>query len=159
MFAAAAVAALSCGSSPQMMMDVPVKQQPLAGKINGQPWSAVSATASAMKAFTAGERWIDVYDTQIDCSVFSPNPDSEIIGTVPWQVTNYNLGFGGMSKTLTLVYHDDGGMVINEIITDGRVEVVSAPDPDAGTPALIRIRADQNENFDVEGEIHVQVCD
>ena len=32
MFAAAVLAALSCGSSPQMMMDIPVKNQPLAGK-------------------------------------------------------------------------------------------------------------------------------
>jgi len=157
LFAAAAVAALSCGSSPQMMMDVPVKQQPLTGKINGTTFTAVSATASGQKAIdtggTAGEKWVDIYDSQIDCSTAFPDPTRKVILTVPWQVTSYDFGF---SHNATLFYLDDAGVSQNIAALVGRAEIITAPD--AGT-ATIRVRADGNADNTVEGEVQVQVCD
>lgn len=160
MFAAAVVAALSCGSSPMMMMDVPVKHQPLAGKINGVPFSAVSGTAKASEVFDSdgGQKAISIYETQSNCGSFGLQGDRGILTQVPWQVASYNLQLGG-SRNVTLFYRSDAGDSENEIVIDGRIELVEAPMADAGVTALLRIRADANENFDVEGEIPIQVCD
>ncbi len=148
--------ALACG--PSDSGPTPVKQQPLTGAIAGQAFTAMSATASGSKAFGSdgGEKWIDIYDVPgIDCTVFSPNAQREVLGTVPWQVTSYDLD---LAHTLTLLSNGSH----NDIATIGRVEIVSAPGPDAGL-ALIRIRAiaagDADGGNEVEGEVHLQVCD
>jgi hypothetical protein len=154
---AGAVVAVACGGGSQMMMDVPVKQQPLAGTVNGLPFTAVSATASGQLAMDTGgapgDKWIDIYDSQVDCSNSFPSYTRKLITTVPWKVTSYNFGF---TQNLTFAYQDDAGVSQNEVATLGRAEIISAPDAGTGT---IRIRAEAHANNTVEGEIQVQVCD
>jgi hypothetical protein len=150
--------ALACGPGDPPP-PVPVKQQPLTGMVGGQPFTARSATAHGSKVFMGdgGQKWIDVYDVPgIDCTVFSPGAQREVLATVPWQVTSYDLG---LLHNVTLL--SDGSH--NEAVTDGRVEIVSAPAPDAGQQALIRIRAIGTNGPDggsaVEGEVSLDVCD
>ncbi len=144
--------ALACGpSTPQ---PVPVKQQVLTGNIGGQPFTFKSGTASGSKAFGSdgGQKWIDVYDAPaIDCTVFSPGAQREVLGTIPWQVTSYDLGFSQNLTLLSMGSH-------NDVAISGRVEIVSAPPPDAGM-ATIRIRAYVDADNNVEGEVQLSVCD
>jgi len=148
----AVLAALACGPSTPTVN--PVKQQVLTGTIGGQPFTFQSGTASGSKVFgnDGGEKWIDVYDAPaIDCSVFSPGAQRELLGTIPWQVKDYDLNLVHNLTLLSMGSH-------NDIATSGRVEIVSAPPPDAG-PATIRIRAYFDADNTVEGEVQLQVCD
>ena len=147
------VALAGCGPASQTEGDAGVKSTPLAGTVNGQPWTAASATASAHKAFgDGGEKWLDVGSTAFTCSTFIP--DAQLIGVVPWQVGTYPLS---LSRNLTLVTRStDGGSTMNNVAISGRVEILSAPD--AGV-ATMRIRATANSQNTVEGQLDVQVCD
>ena len=150
-------AGLACGpATPTMTEPTPVKSTPLEGKIDGKPWKALSATASLRKAFSddAGERWVDISSKQLDCGSFGGSP--EIITVVPWQTgAVYNFG---LQQNLTFVIRRDAGVTDNDVSTLGRLEVISAPPPDAGN-ATLRIRAVFKAEHEVEGEISVQVCD
>ncbi|MFT3835727.1 MAG: hypothetical protein QM723_01865 [Myxococcaceae bacterium] len=157
LFAAAVLAALSCGSSAMMMMDVPVKDQPLAGTIGGQPWTAVSAIAKPSDPFNddGGEKFVNIYDKQYDCTSFSTPDDRSVLAIVPWVVGAYNFS---TQHNGTIVL-DDGGTPDNLIGLDGRIELRSAPQADAGINADMSIRIDVNQNNVVEGKIQVHVCD
>ncbi|MFZ5438610.1 MAG: hypothetical protein ACOZQL_01310 [Myxococcota bacterium] len=153
--ASTAVLAAACGapagSSPTLAV---VERTPLAGTIDGAPWVARSAVASARRAFDdGGSRWIDVGAGAFTCADFVPR--AELIGTVRWTPTAYELS---LRDNLTFVVERADGGIGNLVATTGRVEVVSAPGPDAG-PALLRIRARFDARNEVEGEVAVTVCD
>jgi hypothetical protein len=144
---------VACGAPPPSQ-PTPVKSTPLAGTVDGQPWQAISATASARKAFSdGGERWIDVSGTdQLNCTSY--NQQVQLIGTVPWVTGEaYGLSF---TQNLTILTRIPDGGIINNIALSGRVEVVSAPDAGVGT---LRIRASAGSGNSVEGQIDVTVCD
>lgn len=146
----------ACGApTPMPPAPEPVKTTPLAGTIDGQPWAAVSAIASARRAFDedGGRRWIDVGAGRFTCADFVPR--AELIGTVPWQVASYELS---LRNNLTFVVRQADGGIDNLVATSGRVELVTAPAPDAG-PATLRVRAKFDAENTVEGEIAVVVCD
>ncbi len=131
-----------------------IASTPLAGTVSGAPWKALSATASARKAFSddLSERWIDVGAGTFDCDTFGIEP--ELIGTIPWSGTGY--GFS-LQQNLTIVTREDGE-TINRVALRGRVELVTLTEP-GGEPSVLRIRAEANDDNVVEGEIQVTVCD
>ncbi len=144
----------ACGSMPPPG-PTPVSSTPLAGTWNGVPWRAVSGVASARRAFSddAGSRWLDVKNGQLTCADFVPA--AQIIGIIPWQVGGYDLSF---QHNLTFVVDRPDGGLDNLVATQGRVELVDAPGPDAG-PAHLRIRAHFDAQNSIEGEVTVTVCD
>lgn len=145
----------ACGAPTSTPTVVPVKSTPLAGTIGGAPWTARSAVASARRAFDedGGRRWIDLGAGSFGCADFVPH--AEIIGTVPWEAAAYELS---LRNNLTFVVRQPDGGIDNLVATTGRVELLSAPGPDAG-PATLRLRAKFGADNDVEGEIAVTVCD
>lgn len=147
---AAVVTALACGGGGPSS-STPVASTPLAGTFNGQPWTAAKGRAKPWTFDDAGERWIDIASTPVTCSQFFA--DSQLIGTIPWQTgATFELG---LKDNLTFVMDTDAG-IQNYVATNGRVEVISAPD--AGT-GVVRIRAKFGADFSVEGEIQLEVCD
>lgn len=128
---------------------------PLAGKVNGASWAAVSAVASARRAFSDdnSERWIDLGAGVFDCAAFIP--EAEIIGTLPWKTGEYALG---LQRNLTFVVHETDGGISNNVATNGRVEFIEATGPDAG-PSIVRIRARFDADNQVEGQVSITVCD
>lgn len=143
-----------CGTAEPMVNEpTPVASTPLSGTVGGAAWAAVSATASARRSFSddGGERWIDIGSGAFDCSDFVP--EAQIIGVFPWKVDAYALSF---NRNLTFVVHEADGGIENLVATNGRVEVISAPD--AGT-ATLRIRARYDAENEIEGQIDVTICD
>jgi hypothetical protein len=138
-----------CGSSP-------VKDTPLAGKINGIAFTATTALGSHRKAFSteeAPELWVDIYETTVTCAAF-PTADRQIIAVVPWSgPTSYDLS---LQKNLTLVWKE-GTTPHNQIVTDGRIELSATPAAPATTPLLLR--ASSGPDNTVEGRIDLQICD
>lgn len=143
---------VACGGGGTTMQPTPVKDTPLAGSVDGQPWAASSGTASGSRSFSdAGEKWIDVSSSALTCSTFG---QAQLIGVIPWQAgTSYDLS---LAKNLTIVVERDGGTPSNKIATSGRVEVISAPATGVG---VVRIRARFNDSNTVEGQVSLNVCD
>lgn len=149
-FTVALVVAACGGGTPQT--STPVKATPLAGTYDGQAWTAATGRASAWPFDDGGLRWIDVSATAITCQDFAP--EGQLIGTIPWHDGEaYDLG---LQENLTFVVRGDAGTE-NKVAFNGRVEVLSAPD--AGGVGTVRIRARFSDNFDVEGEVQLNVCD
>jgi hypothetical protein len=153
--AALAVVSLlvACGGSPTSS-STPVASTPLTGTIDGKAWSAVTALASAEKAFSDGgaERWLDVYDTQVGCHDFAT--EAQLIGVVPWVAdAGYELSF---SHNLTFVVRQADGGILNDVAVDGRVELLTAPTTGQAT---LRLRATAGSTNSVEGQVAVTVCD
>ena len=141
-----------CGGPPEQQKPTPVKTTPLTGTVDGQAWTPIAATARTQSFSDPGERWIDISATAFTCATFVP--EAEIIGTVPWVTgTAYELS---LARNLTIITHKPDGGIVNNIATNGRVEIVSAPDAGVGT---IRIRASAGTGNRVEGQIDVSVCD
>jgi hypothetical protein len=143
------VTALSCGGgSPSS--STPVASTPLAGTVDGKPWTASQGRANPWNFDDGGERWLDISSAPLSCSQFFA--DAELIGTVPWHAGEaYDLG---LQQNLTFVVKTDAGLQ-NYVATNGRVEVISAPDAGIGT---VRIRAKFGSDFSVEGEVKLDVC-
>jgi hypothetical protein len=142
------VTLLACGGGSS---GTPVASTPLAGTFNGQPWTAQKGRANPWGFDDGGERWIDIASSALPCGSFGGDP--QIIGTIRWQTgAAYDLG---LQENLTFVVQS-GGTPQNYVATTGRVEVISAPDAGTGT---VRLRAKFDEDFDVEGEIQLDVCD
>lgn len=141
----------ACGG-PTTPTSTPVKSTPLAGTVDGQSWTASPGRASPWPFEDGGLRWIDVSATAITCQDFAPV--GQLIGTIPWHAGEaYDLG---LQENLTFVVRGDAGTE-NKVAFNGRVEVISAPD--AGGVGTVRIRARFSDNFDVEGEVQLNVCD
>ena len=147
----AVAAALACGPGGSST-PTPVASTPLAGTYNGSPWTAQKGRAKAWPVGDGGERWLDVASAALPCSSFGGDP--QLIGTIPWQ-TGVAVDFG-LQENLTFVVDDGSGTPMNYVATNGRLEVISAPD--AGT-GVVRIRAKYNDQFSVEGEVQLDVCD
>lgn len=147
---ALAVAAVACGGSGPST-PTPVASTPLAGTFDGRPWTAAKGTATARSFNDPGERWIDIGDAPIACNDF--NARAQLIGTIPWKTGEaFELG---LSQNVTFVVDTDAG-ISNKVATNGRIEVVSAPDAGTGT---VRIRARFSDKFTIEGEVQLDVCD
>lgn len=146
----------ACGAppTPEPVPPTPVASTPLTGKIDGVAWTPRSAVASARRAFSddGGERWIDLGVGTFDCSNFIP--EAELIGTVPWTVGAYDFS---LRQNVTFVVEEDG-KTVNKVATNGRIELLSAPGPDAGV-ATLRIRARFDADNEIEGEVSLTVCD
>jgi hypothetical protein len=114
----------------------------------------VGGVASLKNAFNpdAGRRSLEISNKVIACGDFAAH--SQILGLVPWTVGSYELS---LQQNLTFAVDVDGG-IDNLVATNGRVEVLSAPGPDAGV-ATLRIRATFDSDNSVEGEVAITVCD
>jgi len=138
----------------------PVSSTPLTGTIEGKSFAGKFGVAR--KGFgddQAGERMIEIYDTEVKCSAFgSDTPDAYLLFSVPWKAgTARDFSFGGKdSQTATFVVKKDGETK-NIISTQGRVEILEAPE-EAGATGKLRLRATAKENS-VEGEVSVEVCE
>jgi hypothetical protein len=147
-----AAASAACGSdgSDGEGSDGPVSSSPLAGTIDGKPFTARSALLRA--GFSGdSERMLSIYDVDATCGK-GVTSDREILTSIPW-TTGYadDLGFNG-KPTVTFVV----GAANNHVATVGRIEVVDAT-TDGTTLGTVRLRATMKEHK-VEGEVKVQVC-
>ena len=135
-------------------LPLPVKQQPLAGKLLGAPWAA----ASALVRFNGGSKGlVEIYETAITCAAPSTHPDGEkrVFFQTAWRAGN-EYDFDVLSDTALLVVHEANNMK-SHVINQGRVEIVTAPAKGAGL-AKLRLRAKLSADI-IEGEVEVQVCD
>ena len=144
------VVAAACSSeSPQ---DEPVPAVPLAGTLNGMPWTAGSANAKP--ASTPGEMRIWIYpDAALGCSAFGDDPYVAMV--FPWLAGAQPINFG--SEAVAFIYMD----ATAHVVLDGRIELPDAPTAVGATP-LLRLRAsfqDGDDDMFVEGEIAVQICE
>ena len=131
-----------------------VNAAPLAGTLGGIPWRAVGGVASK-SAFSpdSGTRRVEIGNKVIACNDFGAH--AQVLTLVPWTVGTYELS---LQRSLTFAVDLEDGGIDNLVATQGRVEVVTAPGPDAG-PASLRIRAAFDADNAVEGEATITVCD
>ncbi|HUQ03721.1 MAG TPA: hypothetical protein VM261_14590 [Kofleriaceae bacterium] len=145
-----AAALAACGSDPA---DDPVATTPLAGDINGMPWTAGSAIARSSSE--AGERSVHMYpDTDVTCERgFGDEP--YVAALVPWAEGAVPLG---LQSDATVFFYFDATAYL---VLEGRVEVLGAP-TEVGATVPFRIRAifeDSDDDLHVEGEVQVQICE
>jgi hypothetical protein len=129
----------------------PVKSQPLAGTINGKPFTG--AVALAHPGSSGSKKSVEVYGADATCDKPAPlaTGDHKILVSVDgWtDGSAYELD---LNHSLTFV-EEPGN---NFITFSGRVEVVKA-----GTnadPGTLRIRANDGDKGSVEGEVKVLSC-
>ena len=124
-----------CGGSGGPQGGGPVASTPLAGNIDGRPFTPISALAVTSSFFDGGVRWFNVYEQAASCANTNPSlplGGRSILSEVPYNTgQSYNLSFGGGGHTVTFVVNRDSGYD-NLIAFNGRIEVISAPQ-DAGS--------------------------
>jgi hypothetical protein len=131
-----------------------VNASPLAGTVGGRPWRAVGGVASK-NAFSpdSGTRSVEIGNKVIACNDCGAH--AQLLTLVPWTVGTYDLS---LQRNLTFAVDLEDGGIDNLVATQGRVEVATAPGPDAGGASL-RIRAAFDADNTVEGEVTITVCD
>jgi hypothetical protein len=152
-----AVLSVGCSSSDGDGDDSggPVASGPLAGTIDGKPFTAKSAIATPDK--DGGKTSITVYDIDVTCESSNPQVDRRILTSVPWKAgteRNLKLDFSDLngSQTVTFVLGSSNNIISNS----GRIEVLEAPS-EKGAKGKIRLRASA-QSHSVEGEVAVTVC-
>jgi hypothetical protein len=144
------LSALACGGSDPA--SEPVASTPLAGKINGQAFTAKSATGTVFDK-TTGKRSITISGDAITCA------DSNLSGTVVLTSIEWKEGTTadfGLTTNATLAY-PKGDSIQNDVATTGRIEVIKAP-TEVGAKGQIRLRAVIDDSNTVEGQIDVEIC-
>jgi len=140
---------VACGAGPA---DEPVPGTPLAGQLNGVPWTAGSA--HARDASDPGEKIVSIYpDVDLACGRLGDDP--YVTAVLPWTAGVQPLGLD--AEATVFIYLD----MTAHVVFDGRIEILEAP-TDVGATAPFRIRAvfeDEDDDLFVEGEIAVQLCE
>lgn len=160
---ASMLALAACGggsSSSDAGSSAPVSHQPLAGTVNGQPWTAGYATAQD-RGDSSGY-FVTVYAQGVDAGCYGGSLDvPELLTSVPW-TANSAYDFS-LQHNLTFSFKDGSGNDQNDVATSGRIELDAAPafvDTDGGPPTTttLRIRGKFDANNSVEGQVNVVVC-
>lgn len=142
--------AVACsGSDPS---EEPVPATPLAGSLNGTPWTAGSA--KARNAPTPGEMRIWIHpDTELGCTGFGDEPYVALV--MPWIAGTQTIGL--QSEATVFIYFE----LTAHVVLEGRIELPDAATEVGATP-LLRLRAvfeDTDDDLFVEGEIPVEICE
>lgn len=148
-FLVLALFATACGTDPG---DDPVPATPLAGDLNGTPWTAGSAIAR--NASTPGEKRIWIHpDPDLGCSGFGDEPYVALV--MPWLAGTQTLGLE--ADATVFIYFE----ATAHLVFEGRIELPEAATEVGATP-LLRLRAvfeDGDDDLFVEGEIAVELCE
>ncbi len=145
------LASVACGGSDST--SEPVASTPLAGKINGQAFTAKSAVGSVLDPMS-GKRFITISSEAITCASGSSSPQPEVLTSIAWKegtTADFSL-----STNATLAF-PKGDTIENKVATTGRIEVIKAPTT-VGAKGQIRLRAVIDDSNTVEGQIDVEVC-
>jgi hypothetical protein len=138
----------------------PVKQEVLAGTINGASFTAVSAIETSIGGLTS----VTVYDSAVTCASIPPEVavghPQILLDVDPWTSgAAYELG---LAQTVTFLFLQSDGTLFDDIVTSGRVEVTTAatlaPDGGTGTAGVIGIRANDPQYGSIEGQVPVIAC-
>jgi hypothetical protein len=131
--------------------DTPIPATPLAGTLNGMPWTAMGAKAD--NASTPGEKSVYIHPAPVTCTGFGADPS--VVLVVPWRAGVQVLGLS--SEATVFIYMDNTA----HVVFDGRIEILTAP-TEVGASAQLRLRAsfeDDDDDMFVEGEIAVPLCE
>ena len=129
----------------------PVPSTPLAGMLNGTPWTAVSARAK--NSSTAGEKSIRIYPNTVTCAQIGAEP-YVVVGTA-WVPGNVEVDLE--SDSVIFIFMD----ATAHVVLDGRIELPSAP-TDVGAKVMMGLRAsfeDGDDDLFVEGQVEVEICE
>jgi hypothetical protein len=128
-----------------------VKSQPLAGTINGKPFTA--KVAIARPGFSGSGKQVDVYDVDATCDqqpALASGDHQILLDVANWaDGTAYQLD---TSHSLTFVEEPAN----NFVTFTGRVEVTKTGTADA--PGTIALRANDADKGSVEGQVQVLNC-
>jgi hypothetical protein len=130
-----------------------VKSQPLAGTINGKPFTAKVALARPGFSKTSGGKELDIYSNDATCDKppsLLPGDHKILLSVNAWaDGSSYQLD---LSHSLTFFEQPSE----NYVTFTGRVEVVKAgSDTD---PGMIGVRASDADKGSVEGQVKVINC-
>ncbi|MEP7122086.1 MAG: hypothetical protein ABJE95_14300 [Byssovorax sp.] len=145
------LSALACGGGDAT--SEPVAGTPLAGKINGQAFTAKSAVGTVLDPMS-GKRFITISGEAITCAGGSGGPAPEVLTSIVWKegtTADFSL-----STNATLAF-PKGDTIQNDVATTGRIEVIKAPTK-VGDKGQIRLRAVIDDSNTVEGQVDVEVC-
>jgi hypothetical protein len=128
-----------------------VKSQPLAGTINGKPFTA--KVAIARPGFSGSGKQIDVYDVDATCDqqpALASGDHEILLDVASWtDGAAYQLDTG---HSLTFVEEPAN----NFVTFTGRVEVTKAGTSEE--PGTISLRANDEDKGSVEGQVKVLNC-
>jgi hypothetical protein len=127
--------------------DVEVSDTPLAGTVNGQPWTFTAGHTSAFLSEGEPDFFAIMHATQFEACGFSEPAGDHLIVSIPKTVGDYEMS---LSQNMTFVVGDSN----NLIATEGRI-VVEEVLADKVRGKLHGIFDDDNE---VDGKFEVTIC-
>jgi hypothetical protein len=131
-----------------------VSAQPLAGMINGQPWTFVAGQTDAFLSSTGDKYFADLYDAPITtpCSIADPAGSiGHLILNIPKTAGHYPLS---LSLNQTFSYQDAKGTYQNDIATSGTLDVTSI----SATEIVGGVNMAYGTNDSVDGQFTISVC-
>lgn len=140
----------ACGSDPG---EEPIPSTPLAGTLNGMPWTAGSAIARENS--DPGEKTVYMYPDAVTCTDLVGD-EPYIAAVMPWRAGAQSMGFHDDAPTV-FIYFD----ATAHVVLDGRIELPEAV-TEVGAMTTFRIRAifeDSDDDLHAEGEIQVLICE
>ena len=145
------LSSVACGGSDSVASE-PVAETPLAGKIDGQAFTAKAAIGTVFDP-SSGERTITITGDGITCANGNIN-GAAVLTSVVWK-EGTAIPFD-LQHNATLSF-PSGDTPQNKVALTGRIEVIKAPTT-VGEKGTIRLRAVVDDNNTVEGQVDVEIC-
>ena len=131
-----------------------VSSQPLAGTINGKPWTFVAGQTDAFLSKSSDTYFADLYDQALDTACGSPpsGANRQLILNIPKTVGHYTLS---LNLNQTFSYNDDKGDAQNDIAVSGQLDVTSI----TATKIQGGVNMAQGSGNSVNGQFEITICD
>ncbi|WP_271765127.1 hypothetical protein [Aquimarina algiphila] len=144
---------IACSDDDTTEPETEFIDQVLQGKIDGESWTFVNGTSSIDDKIH-----LDLLSTETECGASNFEKKSRIIFSITNAVGIYELKFDfndlENSQTVTLLSYDEEGTPINNIATEGTVEITDITE----TKVIGRINARSDDNSFVNGNFEASVC-